>query len=280
MRMKKMERNTGWLMACVCLALATTPAIAADAASPAAKQAVTEQAATMLRYDASKDQVMVQADNAMLSELLKSLARQSGIAVRLDPAADRAVTLHVAGLPVVDAVDRMTSGLNVIKQYREAARNKKGKSLLLSISVLPSGKTDPSAAVDLLSSDDELKLRAWQQARINAHDAGSKKNNLLIDRWRSRLASASADKRKIYEDMLAAAERAEQDRQQRQAEHQAAIDKHHMQRDAMRAKLPQSPGASTGTTQGTGPAYDPDAAARAQAMFPQAKTPAVVEQKN
>lgn len=255
------------LLCALCVALVPL----ANAASPAAAPA---SAPVPLVYDAGKDRVSVRADNVQLSQLLKSLAHQSSLEIRFDPAADRPLTIEFSAMPLEDAADRLTSGLNVMKQYRTTKASKK-TNMLVGFTVLPAGKTDASAAGTLVDSRQELGARAVQRARFEGaqRDGKAQAGNRAVERWDERLKTATPDQRKQYENALEKARANEKRSAERRAERDAARAKQAEERQ-QRLEANRTRAGARGV-----PEPNPDARARVQQMFPQNNGPSALPEE-
>lgn len=199
----------------------TTTAPAAPAAKPSAPGKPAAEAAKKpaVVYLADRDQLVINARGEPLSQLLAELSRQSGLEVRLDPKADRPVTLETKPLPLLQAVDALTAQLNTIKQFGDrpkpltARPEPAGKAgaktpakapaktaasaapLLIAITVLPKGQVDVSRATPVLAQGKEIELRAERNRK--GHDRYTAR-----ERWQVRLDKMPPKMRANFEEKL------------------------------------------------------------------------------
>lgn len=244
---------------------------------------------TVAFYDAAQDRVAVTATDTPVSEVLSQIGAQSGLEVLFDPAADRRLTIEFKAMPLDQAMDRVTQGLNVIKRYgrstdraaggksRPAGKPGQDKPVLVGVTVLPQGKTDASAALRLLAADKELELRAAQVSRFEARAAGdATRVNRLLDRWQARVGSLPASQRAAYEKRLEQMREAQARRLEASQKQAAGRELDAAARERQAAEVAKKRG---DPAQHPRRPYDADTAARAQAEFGIPDTPAVVPEK-
>lgn len=253
---------------------ANAPAAAPKAASAAPQPAQTAQATTVsgVAYDKQKDRISIVVEQHPLSDVLLNIGRQSGIDMRLDPQADGPVTLNIDKLPLESALERL-GHLNVIKQYKSVGKGKQKKKLLIRVSVLPEGKTDPDAAVRLMDADKEVDFRSgMMSAAQRAMARHNTREDLMMQRWKARLGDLTPEQKQHYDDRMREFADREAEKEKRNAEAEA---QRQQKRDARISQLP--PGAQDRARQGhPGVAPDPAKAAQAQQDFPVEKTPSVI----
>lgn len=175
------------------------PAIAAEAVNPAAPVADATPPAPAdypVLYLPAEDWLRVKVEDAPLIAVLAEIMRQSSVEIRIDPAADRRVSSAFDKLPLEEGIDRLTAGLNVIKEFRKASD---GSNLLVSLVVLPAGKQDASAAVRAIDLKTEVGYQAGRVARAGNPTIASR----AMERWQARLAQLPPETRKHYEALLA-----------------------------------------------------------------------------
>lgn len=221
-------------------------------------------------YGKTEDKITIKVKDQPLAAVLLDIARQTGLAVRLDPAVNKPVTLDITALPLATAIDRLTSRLNTIKQFREVKVGGVRKNLLIGITVLPEGQVDASRARDLLDMDKELELRAGQGAKEAVRV--EKRMNMTMARWAEREKGLSPDRKKrldalrdkLTRDRLANAQKDEAQRAERAAKAAERQQRH----DARRAQTGESK-----------PAYDPELAKKAATQFAQPKVSPVMPEE-
>lgn len=205
----------------------------APAASPGAAQAAVPSAARKpplaadypILYAAAEDRLRVKVDNMMLAAVLAEIMRQSSLEIRIDPLVDRPVSIAFEDLPIEQGVDRLTAGLNVIKEFRKTPA---GANLLVALTVLPAGKQDASAAVRAVDLDTEMGYQAGRVAR-----AGNPKIvNRSLERWQARLDRLPPEVRKRYDELLAREQKRLAERAER---HQAFEARQEKLREKLRA---------------------------------------------
>lgn len=222
-----------------------------------------------LRYDPTRDRMTVQAADASLTLVLSEMARLSGLDIRMDPAVERKVQVDVRDQPLETAIARVTGKLNTIKGYRSAGKadkavkgDKKEAPLLVSVTILPEGKTDASRARSVLDAGREGDMRAVMKARREQKaDPGKTMRDRTQERWQERLAGMSEADRKKYEQKLAAA---------RDREAKAAASRR--EKEAKREVIRQRAETARAEREKGEPArkpHDPEKAKRAAAQFPQ-----------
>lgn len=182
------------------LPLAATAA-PAPAGAPGKPGAVSVKKPAVI-YRKEGDLLAINASGEKLSVLLAELARQSGLEIRMDPKADRAVTMETRPLPLLQAVDALTARLNTIKQFgarpgaasgKAAGKNQKPAQLLIAITVLPQGQSDVSRAAPVLAPDKEIELRAERALKGSDRYA-------VRERWQARLDKMPAKAKASYEE--------------------------------------------------------------------------------
>lgn len=136
-------------VATLLLTLLPYPGVGADAPPP-------------VSCDRSRDRLSLHADQLPLRTLLGAIATQCGIAIRLDPAADGAISVNVDNLPVEVALERVTGRLNVVRQYRVD----NGKRLLTALVILPAGVADAGRALPVAApAPKEKRTRSGKEKR-------------------------------------------------------------------------------------------------------------------
>lgn len=222
-------------------------------------------------YDRISDRISIVVEQQALSEVLRNIGGQTGIDMRLDPQADGKVSLHIDRLPLETALDRL-GRLNVVKQYRAAGKGK--RKLLVRVSVLPAGETDPDAALRLLDADREVDMRAMAMTAAMQEMARQHaiQDDLMMQRWKLRLRDLTPAQKKHYEEQMKEFAGRNARQQQRMAADEAG------RRQMHEKMLGEMPPEARQRTRQDGPGIDPDpaAAARAQRDFPIEKTPAII----
>lgn len=245
-----------------------------NASSPPARlvaQAPGVATASGVAYDRQNDRISIAVEQQPLSDVLLNIGRQTGIDMRLDPQADGPVTLNIDKLPLETGLDRL-GHLNVIKQYKSAGKGKK-KKLLVRVSVLPEGKVDASAARSLMDADKEVDLRSGvMSAALAAMKRHKTKEDMMMQRWKSRLGDLTPEQKKRYDDRMQAFADRQAELEKRRAAAEAKRDQKRQQRIQ---QLP--PGAQQRATQGrSGGDPSPEKSLQAQQDFPIEKTPSVI----
>lgn len=204
-----------------CLAACTTPVLAI--ADNQREVSGSEEAFPIL-YDRQKDTLSLDTTDQPLSDVLLQVMRQTGMDIRLDPAAERRVTLRLKDQPLEKALDRLLAQLNVVKEFGRVGNGKNSRDMLLGLVVMPEGKHDPASAKRLIDRDKELAYRAgvMSQYEKRAKVRSDIRNDIMVERWRLRADRLNAKDKKEYEHKKAALDR--------QAAEQEA------KREAMRAK--------------------------------------------
>ena len=191
------------------LAATAAPAGPAPASAPGKPGSVSVKKPAVI-YQKEGDLLAINANGEKLSVLLTELARQSGLEIRMDPKADRAVTMETRPLPLLQAVDALTARLNTIKQFgarpaavagktapaangKSAAKNQKPAQLLIAITVLPQGQSDASRAAPVLDPGKEIELRAERSLKGSDRYA-------VRERWQARLDKMPAKQKAGYEE--------------------------------------------------------------------------------
>lgn len=229
---------------------------------------------TGISYDRKSDLITIAVEQQPLSEVLRNVGHQTGIDMRMDPQADAQVTLDINRVPLDTALDSL-GRLNVIKQYKTAGKGKEKKNLLVRVTVLPQGKTNIGDAVRLQDADKEVDARAIamsaaMKAMLRQHE---KQEDLMMQRWKSRMGDLTAKQKQHYDDLM----RQIAERDAKHAQQRAQADTLREQRHEERINQLPNPDAQARARQGH-PATDPDPvmAAKASQDFPLDKTPAVI----
>lgn len=198
------------LVAALLTPLPTVAAPVGPAPAGAGKAGTVSVKKPAILYNKEGDLLAINANGEKLSVLLAELARQSGLEIRMDPKADRAVTMETRPLPLLQAVDALTARLNTIKQFgarpaavagkaapaangKSAATNQKPAQLLIAITVLPQGQSDASRAAPVLEPGKEIELRAERALKGSDRYA-------VRERWQARLDKMPAKQKAGYEE--------------------------------------------------------------------------------
>lgn len=169
----------------------------APAAKPKPAMAVSATAERPVVYAASRDELSLFIEARPLSAVLMEIMRQSSLEVRFDPSAERTISARFQGLPLDEAITRISGGLNLVRQYRKD--EKTGRNLLVSLVVLPVGKDDDRAARRLIDHDTEAGYQAGRAVRA----AEMRNDDVASLRFQQRLDRLPPSARKIYEEGFA-----------------------------------------------------------------------------
>ena len=85
------------------LLLIALPVVAAPPAVPAP-----------FKYDSDKDRLSLNVTDVSLKGLLTTLGRNTGVEMRMDPAAERKVSANIESLPLEEGLKRITRGMSTI----------------------------------------------------------------------------------------------------------------------------------------------------------------------
>ena len=201
---------------------ATTPQ-AGSGMSPAGK----------VSYDKTEDLLSVSGDNISLKLLLAKIAKQSGIEVMFDDAAEETVSFDFETVSLEKGVKKILKGRNHIFNY---AKNEQGKLLLVGVMVLPDGASDNGRARALLDVDDEAYNRALSELSLEQVQEMDRVN----ERWQARFEMMSpgkqeAIKKRVNDRLLKKARREQRHEEKRQARQKKSADakaKRQKRRDA------------------------------------------------
>jgi len=185
-------------------ALATTPHVGAGV--PAAGKIV---------YNKTEDLLSVSGDKISLKSLLVKIAKQSGIEVMFDDAAEEIVSFDFETVSLETGVKNILKGRNHIFNY---AKDEQGKLLLVGVMVLPDGTSDNARARALLDVDDEAYNRALSELSLEQVQEIDRVN----ERWQARFemmspAKQAAIKQRANERVLKKIKREQQREEKRQA---------------------------------------------------------------
>ncbi|MBI3772433.1 MAG: hypothetical protein HY272_07020 [Gammaproteobacteria bacterium] len=145
-----------------------------------------------IRYDLKQDRLSIQAQDVALKTIMTRIAFVSGIEVMIDPAVDRTVSANFKDESLEEGIRRITRGLNTIYQYSSKKPN--SKSLLIGARLLPSGKSDTSALVPVMSLEQEAVIRTMNQAGV------AQQGTRLHERWNLRLQNLPSAQRQYVLD--------------------------------------------------------------------------------
>lgn len=227
-------------------------------------------AKTPIIYDKQQDTLSLQVADTSLSTILLQVSRQTGMEVRIDPAAERKATVTVKALPLEKSIDRLLVGLNVLKEFKSTGKGQNQKDMLIGIVVLPEGKSDPSSALRLMERDTELAYRSGvlSQFEKRAQAKGIKKD-MMIERWKVRAGTLSAAEKARYEKMKKEINERTAKQNAKRAEQAAVREK--MEADRIE-RLKQIPGGEERLARKP----DPEMAAKARKQFEQPLRPAII----
>lgn len=221
-------------------------------------------------YDKQQDTLSLQVADMSMSNILLQVSRQTGMDVRVDPTVERKTTLNMKPLPLETALDRMLSGLNVLKEFKTTGKGKNQKDMLVGIVVLPEGKSDPSTALRLMERDAELAYRAGVISQFEKSAMSrSIKNDVMIERWKARAGKLSAAEKARYEQLKKNMDKRTAEQAAKRAEKEAKRKKMEEQRIE---RLKQVPGGEARLAKKP----DPEMAEKARKQFAQKHSAAII----
>lgn len=138
-------------------------------------------------YDVRHDKLSVEAQDVPLKAIMSRIAFLSGIEVMFDPVVDHTVSINFKNETLEDGIRRISRGLNTI--YKFADKKLGVESLLISVQLLPQGKTDTSTLVPLMSLEQEAVVRTMNQTGV------AQSGTRLQQRWTTRLQNLPSDQR-------------------------------------------------------------------------------------
>ena len=166
-------------------------------------------------YDKTEDLLSVSVDDISLKLLLVKIAKQSGIEVMFDDAAEETVSFDFETLSLEKGVKNILKGRNHIFNY---TKNTQGKLLLVGVMVLPDGSSDNGSARALLDVDDEAYNRALSELSLEQVQEIDRVN----ERWQARFEMMSPGKqetikKRVNDRILKKAKREQRHEERRQA---------------------------------------------------------------
>ena len=182
----------------------------------------------IVRYDGRSDQLSVQARQVSLLQLLGEISLQTGVEILMDPAAEKIVTADFEKKTLEDGLRQMTRlhNLNTALSYADPKAGSQRKTpLVISMKVLPQGKSSSTNLLPVLSGRKEIA------ARTADTPAKDDIRTFQQQRWEARKAQLSAQERQeieVKEKQLQAEkakdrarqDKAKEDREKRKAEHE------------------------------------------------------------
>lgn len=230
-----MKLSLGWMVSALLMVylLAFIGAVEAEPSHP------------VISYDKKTDLLSVTATEASYKDTLATIASLSGIEIRMDPRAEHRITLTLSGVPLEQALQQLSRQTSIIFVYADtqSENNKEkpvaNKSLLISMQVLPEGKTNNDALHLLLAPRGEAFIR--EKDRYAVPEKEAKIFSYAQQRWEARLKKMPpAQREQLLQD---ATEKRDQvikrraEREQRKAAHAQKRLEHEQQRQARLEEL-------------------------------------------
>lgn len=171
------------------LSLATTMATHAESPVP-------------VRFDDTAHTLAIAPAQAMLSEVLREISRQSGVEIRLDPKEDRRIDVALKEQPVDEALRSLARQhqLNFVMGH---VRESNGQQRLESFAILREGEMsaadipplDISTAPKQPSMGELRKQKLEAAASMNKDDGNEKKEHKAVDEERKKKRQAAREQR-------------------------------------------------------------------------------------
>jgi len=149
---------------------------------------VSMPAAGKMSYDKSEDRLSVSGNNISLKLLLAKIAKQSGIEVMFDDAAEETVSFDIKSVSLEKGIKEILKGRNHVLNY---TKDEQKNLLLVGVMVLPDGTSDNGRASALLDIDDEAYHRALSEMSLEQVEEIDRVN----ERWQARLEMLPAGQR-------------------------------------------------------------------------------------
>ncbi len=99
------------------------------------------------KYDSDSDRLSIDVTEVSLKGLLGVIGRNTGVEMRMDPAAERTVSARIESLPLEEGLKRITRGMSTIAIYDERPDKPGSAPMLIGYYVLPEGQYDNSRAL-------------------------------------------------------------------------------------------------------------------------------------
>ncbi|MCW8840384.1 MAG: hypothetical protein OQL05_10140 [Gammaproteobacteria bacterium] len=139
-------------------------------------------------YDAEDDRFTLKARDASLKAVLQELSVSSGLEVLFDDEAERRISVSLEQVPLELGVKELLRGSSNIARY---SKNEAGEHMLIGVVVLPEGKSDRSAARQLLAPQEEF----------TRHARSSRDGQAMPRRWQARVNEMPPERRKRMDKM-------------------------------------------------------------------------------
>ena len=175
------------------------------------------QTDTKVIYNPETDLISIHAKESPLKDVLNRVALQTGIEVKLDSEANHKVSIDIEKQPLEKALKQLVQPASHVFIYDDASQaNHPGHAtrpgdLLISMHVLPKGKTDTSGLSGLLPLRGEAQMRSKRQP---LDEKSENFYNRVNQRWQARLERLPEDQR---EEVIAQTRETLEERKQQQA---------------------------------------------------------------
>jgi len=153
------------------------------------EQPVNRPASPVINYDSVSDRLDIDVTDVSLKMLMTAIARDTGIEVLFDDAAERRLSVKLDAVALERGLKQILRGENYLLRYQQGS----DPAMLIGVMVLPSGEeeTGKERARRIVSMEDEVYYRTHYQ-KFTDH---VKQRDLARQRWQSRMAELPAEVR-------------------------------------------------------------------------------------
>jgi len=202
-------------------------------------------------YNPKTDVISITASKQLLSDILKVVAMKSGADIRMDPAADKNVSLKVIGQKLDVALESIGRQKNLnygLIFHGNADESRERPGALVSMRIYAPGSYDDSALKSLVSPVQAIKK--WGTGESSESGAAPMESgaNVARERWMNRLDMMSPEERdkvektqkRLAEKSADRAERRQERLEEKRANREAKRLEHEAELEALRLENPEA----------------------------------------